>query len=975
HASFDLGAAPLLRVRVVRLAEEDHAVLVTIHHIVSDGWSLGVLVREVAALYPGFASGAKAALPGLPIQPADYAVWERQRGEEAFAGDLAFWRERLAGLPPLELPADRPRPATPSFRGGLATLDLPPDVARALEALAQREKATPFMALLALFEAVLLRYTGQGDFGVGTPVANRSRGEVEGLIGLFVNTVVLRADLSGRPGFAELLSRAREVTLAAFAHEEIPFEKLVSELRPEREPGGNPWFQVLFTLQDQPSKLRVGGLDLAVSEVDTGTARADLTLIWRERDGGLAGTLEYSADLFERASAGRLLGHLAELLRGALADPGRDVRELPLLAEGERRQILAEWRGGALPYPREATVHELFAEQAAAAGGRVAVEAGDARLTYAELAAQAHRLARHLRRLGVGPDDRVGLAVPRSPEMVVGLLGILAAGGAYLPLDPAYPEERLAALIDEARPRALVTLEPLLGRLPGGVAAVCLDRDREALAAEPPSAPDAGATAGNLVYVLYTSGSTGQPKGVAVPHRAVARLVRGGGFARLDAGQTFLQLAPLAFDASTLEIWGALCNGGRLVLAPPEPPSLAELGSLLARHGVTTLWLTAGLFHPMVDEEIGGLAGLSQLLAGGDVLSPARVRRAREALPASALINGYGPTENTTFTCCHLVTDAPADAPVPIGRPIGNTTVALLDPELRPVPVGVPGELYAGGDGLARGYLGRPDLTAERFVPSPLAGAQDLPGARLYRTGDRARFRPDGAIEFLGRLDQQVKIRGFRIEPGEIEAALASHPEVREAVVLALAPAHGDRRLVAYVVPAGDGLTVPALRSHLGERLPAYMVPASFVWMERLPLTVNGKLDRRALPEPGDERPEGGAADEAPRGPAEELIAGVWADLLGLERVGARDDFFALGGHSLLAMQAVSRLRSSLGVDLPVSALFENPTVAGLAEAAWRSDAPAGAPPIQPRDPREDVPLSFAQERLWFLSRLDPDDP
>ncbi|HSF42282.1 MAG TPA: non-ribosomal peptide synthase/polyketide synthase [Thermoanaerobaculia bacterium] len=970
---FDLTQAPLLRALLVRLGSGDHRLVLAFHHIVTDGWSLGVFVREVAALYPALAAGVGADLPELPVQPADYAVWERERLRgEAFQSELAFWRERLAGLPPLELPADRPRPAASSFRGALATLDLPAETARALEALAQRERATPFMALLALFQALLLRYTGQSDFGVGTPVANRSHSEVEGLIGLFVNTLVLRADLSGRPGFAELLRRVREATLAAFAHEEIPFERLVQELRPEREPGRNPWFQVLFTLQNQPwPKLRMGELDLELTEVDTGTARADLTLLWRERDGGLAGALEYSTDLFERASAERLLGHLAELLRGALADPEREIRDLPLLAEAERRQILAEWRGSVAPYPREATVHELFAEQAAAAGGRVAVEAGDARLTYAELESRANQLARHLCRLGVEPDSPVGLAVPRSPEMVVGLLGILKAGGAYLPLDPAWPRERLAALIDEARPRALVTLEPLLDRLPGGMATVCLDRDREALSAERRTAPASGATAGNLVYVLYTSGSTGQPKGVAVPHRGVVRLVRGGGFARLDAGQVFLQLAPLSFDASTLEIWGALCNGGRLVMAPPEPPSLSELGSLLTRHGVTTLWLTAGLFHQMVDEGIDGLRGLSQLLAGGDVLSPLHVRRARAALPGCDLINGYGPTENTTFTCCHPLADAPADTPVPIGRPIANTSVMLLDRAGRPVPVGVPGELYTGGDGLARGYLGRPDQTAERFVPSPLAGAEDAAGARLYRTGDLARWRPDGTIDFLGRIDQQVKIRGFRIEPGEIEAALAAHPSVAECAVVV----HGageDRRLIAWVAAREGAAPEPIeLRTWLAGRLPAYMVPSAFAFLDALPLNSNGKVDRRALARLRP--PSAETRGAAPETPLEVRLAAIWSKLLGQPRIGRDDDFFALGGHSLLATRVVSRLREELGIELPLVAVFENATLAGLAAVVERTagSAPDDGP-IPAAAGLEEAPLSFSQERLWFLAQLRP---
>ncbi len=981
--SFDLETGPLWRAPLVRLGPADHVLGLTLHHIISDGWSLGVLLREVAVLYEAFAAGRPSPLPGLPLQYADFALWQRERLQSpALEEHLAFWRQRLAGTPPLDLPADRPRPALAAHRGDHLLTEVPAGTADRLRELARGQGTTLFVALLALVQTLLLRYTGETDLAMGSAVANRDRTEIEGLIGFFVNTLVLRADLAGDPAFADLLRRDQEVALAAWSHQAVPFEKLVAELQPEREPGRNPFFQVLLNLQNQPLPApRLGGLDFSVLEIHTGTAKVDLSFLWREEGRGLAGLVEYSADLFDRPTAERFLDHFQALLHGALEDPGRTVGELPLLGEAERRQVLVDWDGARPDYPREATVHELFAAQARRRGGAVAVEDDAERLTWDELAARANGLAHCLRRLGVRPDALVALAVPRSVDMVAAALGILQAGGAYLPLDPSYPEERLAGLLDEARPAALVTLEAHADALPArGIPTIFLDRDREALESAAAGPLESGATAESLAYAMYTSGSTGRPKAVAVPHRAVVRLVRGADWARLDGDQVFLQLAPLSFDASTLEIWGPLLNGGRLVLAPPGPVSLPELGRLLARHRVTTLWLTAGLFHQMIDEELDGLRGLSQLLAGGDALSAPHVRRALAGLPGCTLINGYGPTENTTFTCCHrIAVDDPPRTSVPIGRPVANTRVRLLDRGMRPVPVGVPGELCAGGDGLARGYLARPDLTAERFVPSPLAGREDEPGARLYRTGDLARWRPDGALDFLGRLDQQVKIRGFRIEPGEIEAALRAHPAVAEAAVVVRRDAAGDRRMMACVVPAPAAqISAAELRRALAARLPGYMVPSGFALLGEVPLTPNGKVDRRAL-----ERldlPEDGGAEEAweePASPLERQIAAVWEELLGRSRIGRRDDFFALGGHSLLATRMVSRLRGTLGVEIPLAAVFEASTLSEMAAvvAGLLGARTAEAVPLEAAEEEGEWGLSFGQERLWFLDQLQPGGP
>ena len=977
---FDLAAGPLMRAGLLRRTAGDHRLLLALHHAVADGWSLGVLAGEVAELYAAATAGRPAQLPELSIQYGDYAAWERERLRRgALAGDLAFWRERLEGLPPLELPADRPRPAVPSFRGALAACDLGEQTA-ALQAFARDADATTFIVLLALFDALLLRCSGQSDFGVGTAVANRTRRQVEPLIGLFANTLVLRVDLAGRPGLAALVARAREAALDGFARQELPFDRLVEELRPERDPARNPFCQVLLTLQNQPwPPLRIGELEVGlaeVGEIDPGTARADLTLLWHEREGGLAGTLEYSTDLYERASAERMLRQLVELARAGLADPERDVWELSLFAAGERRQVLGDWCGRAVPYPRLATVQELFAAAAATVGDRVALVAGDTQLTYGELAARGDRLAGRLRRLGVGPETLVSLALPRSPETIVALLGILAAGGAYQPLDPAHPRERLAALLAEARPRALVTVSPLRDRLPAGLPTVCLDLEREAPAATPAGPPAAGgATAANLLYVMYTSGSSGRPKGVAVSHRAVVRLVRSADYARIDAGEVFLHLAPLAFDASTLEIWGPLCNGGRLVLAPDGPISLGELGRLLVRHGVTTLFLTTSLFNQMVDEGIADLRGVAQLLTGGEVTSPAHVRRALAGLPGTSLVIAYGPTENTTFTTCHpLAPEAAPQAAVPIGRAIANTSVYVLDREGRPVPPGLPGELCAAGDGLARGYLGRPELTAERFVPNPWSGR---PGDRLYRTGDLVRWRPDGALDFLARIDRQVKIRGFRIEPGEIEATLAAHPAVAACAVTVRGRAGEERSLAAWFAAATGTppATADELRSWLAVRLPAYMVPATITTLAALPLTASGKLDRQALARlPAADLAPHAAGLPAPETALERRLAALWSEVLGRQPIGRHDDFFALGGHSLAATRVAARLRQDLGVELPLVDLFTHPTVAGLAAAVAdleRRRVAAGSDPI-PAAAGAEAPLSLAQERLWLLEQIEP---
>ncbi|HEU0078247.1 MAG TPA: amino acid adenylation domain-containing protein, partial [Longimicrobiaceae bacterium] len=811
-------------------------------------------------------------------------------------------------------------------------VDLPAEISAGLRALSRREGATAFMTLLAAWQLLLSRYSGQEDVSVGTPIAGRTRLETEGLIGFFVNPLVLRTDLSGEPTFRELLGQVRETTLGAYQHQEIPFERLVEELAPERSLAHSPLFQVMFVLQNnERGGLRMGALEMEplAAVGGEGIAKFDLTLGLVEDEQGVAGSLSYRAELWDEATMERMAGHFARLVEAVVADAARPVADVAFLGEEERTQVLVEWNATGTGYPAGDPVHVLFAAQVARTPDAVALVFGGEETSYAQLDAAANQLAHLLRRRGVGPETRVAVCTERSVETIVGILGILKAGGAYLPLDPAYPADRLAFMLSDAGCAVLLTQERLLERLPEHDASViCLDRDAPQIRREPAESPDVAVTPEHLCYVIYTSGSTGQPKGVAVPHRAVVRLVRGTRFIHFGPDEVFLQLAPVSFDAATLEIWGALLHGARLVVPGPGVPTVEELGGIVEREAVTTLWLTAGLFHLAVDEHPQALHGVRQLVAGGDVLSTAHVARALAALPGTRLVNGYGPTENTTFTCCHTVTPADlAGGSIPIGVPIANTRAYVLDRSGEPSPVGVPGELYAGGAGVARGYLGRAELTAEKFIPDPFSAE---PGGRLYRTGDRVRWNAAGAIEFLGRIDQQIKMRGFRIEPGEVEAELERHPGVREALVVARDFASGGPRLVAYVVCA-DGEVSPAeLGAQLRGQLPEYMVPTAFVAMEELPLTGNGKVDRRALPAP---EWSGEAAYVAPRTATEEVLAGIWAEVLGLERVGIDDNFFALGGHSLLATRVVSRLRQELGRDVPLRAVFENPTVAGLVAA------------------------------------------
>jgi amino acid adenylation domain-containing protein len=982
---FDLEAGPLVRPLLLGLSDEERLFVVVLHHIASDAWSLGVLLRELGALYTAFAAGEPSPLPELSIQYPDFARWQRRwLSGETLEREVAHWRRALAGAPEsLELPYDRPPGPATGNRGGRRPFALPPVVWGRLVELARRDTWTPFMALLAGFQALLCRYTGQEDVVVGSPIANRNRLELEGLIGFFTNTLALRLDLSGDPSFWELGRRVRAAALAAYAHQDLPFEKLVEELAPDRHLGRNPVFQVLLVLQKPPARPSLPGVESELLDVDTGTAKFDLTLMLTEAGGGAAGAMEYARDLFDGVTVDRILGHLSTLLAAAVEDPGQRVSELPLLTGAEREELLV-WSLPAEPAPPRLLVHERIAAHAARTPAAVAVTDGGSSLSYGELMVRARRLARRLRGLGVGPDVPVGLFLERSLDMMVAVLGVLEAGGAYLPLDPGYPAERLRLMLEDAHVPVLITHGPLAGAVPAGAGSIVRvdELEREGEGPQPPLelTPD------HLAYVIYTSGSTGRPKAVAMTHGAIAAMLLWQVRTSVAGAGRTLQFTSLSFDVSFQEIFSTWWAGGTVVLVSEEVRrDPAALNRWMAEQRVERLFLPFVALQQVAlaaTEEDGSGAfpgSLREVMSAGEQLyvTP-QVAEFFSRLPGAVLHNHYGPSETHAVTWLSLEGD-PArwpDRPA-IGAPVDHARVFLLDASLQPVPVGIVGEIWVDGAGLARGYLGRPDLTAERFLPDPFDWAEGWqPGDRLYRTGDLARRRADGVFEFLGRRDAQVKIRGHRVELFEVETALAGHPAVQQAAVVARGEASGARRLVAYVV-LRNGVEAPSfgeLRAFLAEKLPEPMVPTAWGRIDALPLTATGKLDRRAL---SRLEPEEGTGDResfvAPRTPAGELLAGIWSEVLGVARVGVHDDFFQLGGHSLLATQVASRIREAFGVDLPLRRVFEASTLAAMAAAVLDADgAGSPAPPIRRAARGEDLPLSFAQERLWFLDRLQP---
>jgi amino acid adenylation domain-containing protein len=939
---FDLRRGPLMRVKVIRVGEEEHIGVMTMHHIVSDGWSMGLLIKEVGALYEAYSRGEESPLPELEVQYADFAAWQREYLQgEVLDQQINYWKRQLESAPAvLEMPTDRPRPAVQGYLGGSYSMTLSRELTEELKQLSRRENVTLFMTLLAGFETLLMRYSHQEEVMVGTPIANRNRSETESLIGFFVNTLVLRGDLRGDPKFTELLARAREVTLGAYAHQDLPFERLVEEMEPERSMSHSPLFQIMFVLQNMPiGALELPGLRLDPIEINSNVSKFDLVLDARESDGALYTTFEYSKDLFDETTIRRMMSHLETMLKAIVTDPQQRLSALPLFSDSEREEILIEWNDTAGDYPDELCAHELFQNQARINPQALAVSFEKEQLTYAELNRRANQLAHHLQSIGVGPEALVAICMERSIEMIVAVLGVLKAGGAYIPLDPTYPIERLALMLEDAQAKVLLTQARLAHDiLLQELHVVCMDKEWATIARNSSENPTSGVERDNLAYVIYTSGSTGKPKGVLISHRAVVNH----NFAiapryNLNPSDNVLQFAALSFDVAVEEMFPTWLSGAKVVLRPDSAlNSHAAFLEFLAREAVTVVNLPTPYWNELIAEQSQSRQdfGLALRLAavGGEKGLIEQFSFARHLMGAGLrLMNVYGPTETTVTNTIYEWAGEQAlqsAGSVPIGRPVANTRMYILDKYLYPVPIGVAGEVYISGDSMARGYLNRPELTAEKFIPDHFA---NKPGGRLYKTGDVGRFLDDGNIEFLGRIDQQVKVRGFRIELGEIESILSQYPGLREVVVIAREDVAGDKSIVAYMVANGDNApTTSELRSYVQSKLPDYMVPSWFIPLEELPLTSNGKVDRKRLPAPTQTRPEIDEQFVAPRTPIEEAVAAIWSKVLGIEQIGIYDQFFELGGHSLLATQVVSRVRDMFEVDLTLRNLFEKPTVADL---------------------------------------------
>ncbi|MDP1666746.1 MAG: amino acid adenylation domain-containing protein [Methylobacter sp.] len=984
HKPFNLKETPLIRALLFKISEQEHILLVIIHHIVSDGWSMAVFRQELASLYCAFSQNKSAYLPELPVQYADYSVWQREWLQgEVLERQLSYWKTQLADLTVLELPTDKPRPKQPSYQGAQEVIQLSAALAQGLKDLSRQQNVTLFMTLLAAFQVLLHRYSGQEDIVVGTAIAGRNLQETENLIGSFVNTLALRTDVSGKPSFRQLLSRVREVCLSAYAHQDLPFEKLVAELPVQRDMSRNPLFQVMMVLQSTALQdMQLPGLTITDLTVTNETAKFDLTLSLVEHRDGLTGTIEYRTDLYNPETITRLGSHFQTLLEAIVEHPETAVAELPLLTAPERHQLLVEWNATRTDYPKDKCIHQLFEEQVAKIPDAIALVFEDQQLSYQVLNAKANQLAHYLQTVGVKPGTRVAICMDRSIDLVIGLLAILKAGGAYVPLDLTYPRDRLAFMLEDTNARVLLTHSSLVAQLPicsGRL--VCLDTCWNDINQGSTDNLHCNTALNNPAYVMYTSGSTGVPKGVEVCHYNIARLILNNTYARFDDKQKFLLLASIAFDASTFEVWGALLHGARCVIYPERVPILSSLEKIIKQQQISILWLTASLFNTVIDEKPQILSTVAQVLTGGEALSISHINRALKQLPDTQLINGYGPTESTTFACCYPIPKTIADqaTSIPIGYPIANTQIYILDALLQPVPIGVSGEIHVGGDGLALGYLNRPELTAEKFIKHPF---NDDPHARLYKTGDLARYLPDGTIEFLGRIDHQVKIRGFRIELGEIESVLGQHPQLFEVVVEVYEPVPGNKRLVAYLVPQSTPAPlVSELRDFLKPKLPEFMIPSAFVCLDALPLTPNGKLDRKALPKPDQSQQELEADFIAPRNPVEKQLAEIWCNVLEIDRVGIRDNFFELGGHSLLVVKMVAEVNKLFNIDLPLGAIYQSPLVeelgiiisSGNRQPSWYSLVPiqtqGSRPPLfaihtlslvdLPRHLGKDQPLYF----------------
>jgi amino acid adenylation domain-containing protein len=933
-APFDLEKGPLVRIGLIRLADDDYVMHVNMHHTVTDRWSGAIFERETGMLYQALKSGQSSPLPPLPIQYADYAVWQRERMRgEIYQKQVAYWKQRLAGAPyVLEVPTDYTRPPIQTFKGARAFAVYPKRLLDALKEVCKREGVTMFMLALAAFKTLLYRYTGQDDVLIGATFANRNRPELDNLVGYLLNLLVFRTSLSGNPTFRELLLREREAAVGAFAHQELPFGKLVQELRPPQDASRNPIVQASLIYLDFPelTVMEVLGMSASHLTIDNRASRFDITLAMTETPAGFEVDIEYPTDLYRRSRMERMTKHLEILLEAVVADAGQRLSGLTILSSREERQLLHEWNDTAAEYPRDLCLHELFEAQVERTPDAIALVSDEEEVTYRELNRRSNQLARYLRTTaGVGGGTRVGISVERSVEMVVGLLAALKTGAAYVPLDTHVPRRRLAYMIEDASVAALLTVERLREKLPeNGARAICLDTQRAAIERQSGENLPGGLTSESPAYVIYTSGSTGQPKGVQIPHRAVVNfLYSTRAKTNLTNADTMLAVTTLSFDIAGLEIYLPLMVGARVVIAGGETASDGtRLAKMLEDTRATAMQATPATWRMLVEAGWRGGAGERlKVLCGGEALS--RELAAQLLERGGEVWNLYGPTETTIWSGAHRLQHA--EEHVPLGQPLANTRFYVLDVDLNPVPVGIYGELHIGGDGLAHGYVNRPELTAARFIPDPFGA---LPGGRLYRTGDLVRYHDDGSLEFAGRLDYQVKVRGFRIELADIETALNQHESIREAVVVVHRGTTEDKRLVAYVVAEDEAHApgVAELRAYLKERLPEYMIPSAFLFLRRLPLTPNGKIDRRALPAPDASRPDLEAPYVAPETFIEQRLAAIFTQVLGLERIGLHDNFFELGGDSLLAAQLVARARQAFDIELLLRDLFWRPTIAEL---------------------------------------------
>ena len=920
---FDLSKDPLFRASLILVAPDIHILQITFHHSVADGWSIGIMTDELADFYNAALENRESQLAPLVIQYADFSVWQRDfLNSPALTQHLDYWKEKLKDYTELELPTDRPRPAVKSWDGDIVSLILRPSISEKVARISKDKGATMFHVFLAAFKAIANRYTGLEDIAVGSPVAGRTREELEPIIGTFINSVILRTDLSGDPSFGELVIRVRDNVTDAIAHQDLPFEYLVKALQPRRDAGRNPLFQVNFTHQrDFVKPVSFGGARLRAIPSRSPGAIFDLHFFMVERADGWRASCDFARDLFDRETAERLLKHFETFLDAAAGEPDLPLSQLPILTQ-EEQSTLHRWSGINIPYPSDRSLGELFLEQARAFPSRIALSHGNQNISYQQLSEFAFYLRDRMVDSGVRPGNRIALCAPSVPEMIAAQIAILFLGCTCVPLDPDYPISRLSFMLEDSSSVVLLTTADHADKFPESIKKIILSKFSEYSSST--VASEVSCSAESASHLFYTSGSTGTPKGVLVSHRGISRLACGGGFMQFNADDSFLQVAPSSFDASTREIWMPLLNGGRIVLTGEDGPSLANIARSIQEQNVTCLWLTAGLFQSMVDEQINDLKGLKYLLAGGDVLSPDHVRRAFNLLTNTTIINGYGPTENTTFTCCHTITRSDLDcAAIPIGRPVGNTTVYILDSQMRPVPVGIPGELFTGGDGLALGYLNGDHLSDSKFQVHPKLG-------RLYRTGDLCRWRTDGLVEFLGRIDSQVKVRGYRVEIGEIESRLASHPGVLQAKVAIRGDSAESKRIFGWVVASTIASPSSAdLSSYLSEFLPNYMCPDAIMLIESMPLSANGKVNVTALPDPLKSRDN--VSSNAPIGQTETTLALMWSELLGISDIGRDDNFFSLGGHSLMALRLFSRINREFDLSLPLASLIIQPTIRGLA--------------------------------------------